>query len=63
MNLEKQVYHYAMQKIQMPHTDDITFFEQLNGKMLPENEPMYLLHQPTLPSQFSNKAVFSQTRV
>ena len=63
MNLEKQAYHYAMQKIQMPNTDDITFFEQLNDKTLPENEPLYLLHQPILPHQSSHSTNFSQTRV
>ena len=63
MNLEKQVYHYAMQKIQIPHTDDMTFFEQLNGKMLPENEPWYLLkHTAPLPPSAHN-ADFSHTRV
>jgi hypothetical protein len=45
MNLEKQVYHYAMQKIQTPYTDNITFFEQLDATSLPENEPLYLCKQ------------------
>ena len=45
MNLEKQVYHYAMQKIQNPHDNKITFFEQLDATSLPENEPLYLCKQ------------------
>lgn len=63
MNLEKQVYHYAMQKIHKAYDNNITFFEALDTTKCPENEPLYLFRHPTVPHQSSNNAGFSQTRV
>ena len=41
MNLEKQVYHYTMQKIHKACDKNITFFETLNTTKCPENESLY----------------------
>ena len=46
MNLEKQAYSYAMERIKNPCDNSMTFFEQLDPTSLPENEVLYLLRQP-----------------
>lgn len=56
MNLATQTYNYALSKIQNPHNNKKTFFEQLDATSLPENEPLYLCKQypPQNPFNYHN---------